>query len=100
MPPFLIETKIHSIFNKSSFLTVCAAFCLTILFVASGFGQKQTPNYYAHLKAEHATVVKNYIGKQANLRPAQFSDCKNKFGLDSLRRSGQIGASVLRRQRF
>ena len=60
---------------------------MTILIVASGFGQKQTPNYYAHLKAEHAAVVKNYIGKNANLRPAQVSDCKNKFGLDSLRRS-------------
>ena len=79
--------KRHSISIKRNFQAICAAFCLTILLAASGFAQKTTQNYYAHLTAEHAAVVKNYIGKQTNLRPAQTSDCKNKFGLDSLRQS-------------
>jgi len=64
-----------------------AALCIAILFAANGFGQKQIPGFYAHLKAEHAATVKTYIGKRANLRPAQVSDCKNKFGLDSLQQS-------------
>lgn len=59
---------------------------VTLLFIAAALGQKTT-DYYAHLKPEHATAVKNYVAAKNNLRPAQISDCKNKFGLDSLRQT-------------
>lgn len=69
---------------KTTFLIACAALCL---FAGRASAQKSAQNFYAHMTAEQATTVKNYIGKNASLRPAQVSDCKNKFGLNSLRQS-------------
>ena len=62
--------------------------CLTALVLGGAIANAQpAKNQFAHLQAEHQTAVKNYIGAKTNLRPAQISDCKNKFGLDSLRQS-------------
>lgn len=86
MPPFFNEMKI---LTKANFL-IAALVCL---FAANNFGQTKTPDYFAHLKAEHAAAVKNYIGAQSNLRPAQTADCKNKSGLDLFRQTaGKRGA--------
>ncbi len=63
--------------------------CLVMLVLAGAIAANAQPakNQFTHLTAEHQTAVKNYIGAKTNLRPAQISDCKNKFGLDSLRQS-------------
>lgn len=82
--------KINLIKDTTKLLLIflCAAFVL----VGDGFGQKTAANFYAHLKPEHQLAVKNYIGDKANLRPAQTSDCKNKFGLDSFRQNNDKAA--------
>lgn len=73
--------------NKTSFLSFCLALICAVCFCGgNGFGQK-TSDYYAHLKTAHQAVLKDYLGNQANLRPAQVTDCKNNFGLDSLRQN-------------
>ena len=79
--------KTQSITKQTKLLTSVQAFLLAILFAASagGAAAQKTTNNFAHLKTEHAAILKNYIGAKKNLRPAQISDCKNKFGLDSLR---------------
>jgi len=83
--------KSYPTLKNAKLAVVCASIILTIL-SAAGYGQKKPPNYFAHLPSEHAAAVKNHIGGKTNLRPAQISDCKNKFGLDSLRQSAGKGA--------
>ena len=80
--------KKHSITNRGKIIFFGGALLLALMFVTNAAAQKTgAKNNFAHLKAEHAVAVKNYIGTKTNLRPAQMSDCKNKFGLDSLRQS-------------
>lgn len=80
--------KKHSIINRGKIIFFGSALLLAFVFVTNAAAQKTgTKNSFAHLKAEHAAAVKSYIGIKTNLRPAQVSDCKNKFGLDSLRQS-------------
>ncbi len=40
---------------------------------------------FAHLKKAHAAVVKSYIGKRKNLRPALETDGENQTGLELMR---------------
>lgn len=84
---FYTTMKTNLTLNANGFLSFCfVLICAACVYVSNGFAQK-TSGYYAHLKPEHQATLKTYLGSQTNLRPAQISDCKNKFGLDSLRQS-------------
>ena len=84
-----IEMKNYSSFKNTEILTFGKALLLTIVFVAltghAAAQKTEAKNYFAHLKAEHAAAVKNYIGTQKNLRPALETDCENQTGLELMR---------------
>lgn len=79
--------KRHLLLDKTKLLAFPGALIILTILSLVSYGQSETRSYYAHLNAEHAKIVKNYIGSQTNLRPAQASDCKNKIGLDSFHQS-------------
>lgn len=84
-----IKMEKYSIIERIKFSTFGKAFLLAAaltVFAGQTAAQKSS-NQFAHLKNEHAAAVKNYIGTKKNLRPALRADCKNKFGLESLRQS-------------
>lgn len=71
----------YTIFGKALLLAAAFAAC-----AENNFAQKAV-NQFAHLNAAQTAAVKGYIGQKKNLRPAMRVDCKNKFGLESLRQS-------------
>ena len=79
----LLLIKPINLLNLGRALGLAAAF---IACAGNGFAQKAA-NQFAHLNAAQTATVKSYIGQKKNLRPALRADCKNKFGLESLRQS-------------
>jgi len=73
-----MPTSVNKLRQVFSFTALCILF-LPISITA------QTGSAFSHLRPEHASVVRQWLGKRPDLRLATEADCTNKDGLAATR---------------
>jgi hypothetical protein len=73
--------------NSNQTTRFCRAiiFIIAAIFVMTVYAPAQSKSSTAHLNSEHAKALQTWLKANSVYRPAQVTDCKNKFGLKSMR---------------
>jgi hypothetical protein len=71
--------------NQTTPRSRAIVFTIAAIFALAVCASAQSKTSTAHLQKQHAAVLQTWLKANPKYRAAQVSDCKNKFGLNSMR---------------